>query len=493
MNQYALYLRKSRADLDAEARGEGETLAKHRAALRAMAERRGLFILKEYAEVVSGDTIAARPKMQQLLEDVKSGMYAGVIVNDVDRLGRGDSIDQEIIKMTFAASNTLIITPNRDIDPANPSDQDMLDFSMFFARFEYRKISQRMTVGRYRSAASGNYLASHSPFGYVRTIIDGRPTLVPHPEQAPIVRMIFEWYASRKYGYKMIVQKLNEMGIRSNSNAGNFSEASIKTILVNPVYIGQVIYGRRKQIKYIENGVRHKVQRQQEPSSIVDNAHKSIVPRDLFAAVQDIIADHRHATPVRASNVIVNPLAGLLRCAACGYAMVQSNYKEYGIYVKCKHPGCKAKSARRNLVEEAIINMLHDYVADYKPVVQQADDGPQRELLQKQVETLTSRLSRARELLELGIYTIPEYLDQKKEIETKLTSIQAEISAIEQPAPTPVPTSVIKKTLDAYALASTPAEKNALLKSVVDHVDYSKLTKSEPFVLTLFPRFGQHI
>lgn len=90
MNQYAIYLRKSRADLDAEARGEGETLSKHRAALTEYARRRGLFIAREYAEIISGDSIAARPQMQALLADVKAGMYSGVIVNDVDRLGRGD-------------------------------------------------------------------------------------------------------------------------------------------------------------------------------------------------------------------------------------------------------------------------------------------------------------------------------------------------------------------------------------------------------------------
>lgn len=90
MEQYALYLRKSRADLDAEQRGEGETLAKHRAALTDFAHRRGLMIVREYAEIVSGDSIAARPQMQTLLDDVKRGTYAGVIVNDIDRLGRGD-------------------------------------------------------------------------------------------------------------------------------------------------------------------------------------------------------------------------------------------------------------------------------------------------------------------------------------------------------------------------------------------------------------------
>ena len=201
MNDYAIYLRKSRADLDAEARGEGETLERHRTALRALAERRGLNVAREYAELVTGDSIAARPQMQALLDDVKRGLYAGVIVNDVDRLGRGDSIDQEIIKYAFASSRCLIITPGRDIDPASPTDQDMLDFSMFFARFEYRKIAQRLMQGRTRSAAAGNYISARVPYGY-RKVREGKYIrLEPDPDTAPIVKMIFEWYASRKYGY----------------------------------------------------------------------------------------------------------------------------------------------------------------------------------------------------------------------------------------------------------------------------------------------------
>ena len=173
MNAYAIYLRKSRADMDAEARGEGETLAKHRKALNEYARQRGLLVVREYAEIVSGDSISARPQMQALLEDVKRGLYAGVIVNDVDRLGRGDSIDQEIIKLTFAASHTLIITPYSDIDPTSIQDGDMLDFRMFFARTEYKMITRRMTQGRARSAASGNWVSGLAPYGYKIAKHDG--------------------------------------------------------------------------------------------------------------------------------------------------------------------------------------------------------------------------------------------------------------------------------------------------------------------------------
>ena len=70
---YAIHLRKSRADLEAEARGEGESLARHRARLLAFAERAGLPIVAEYSEIISGDRLSDRPEMQRLLADVAAG------------------------------------------------------------------------------------------------------------------------------------------------------------------------------------------------------------------------------------------------------------------------------------------------------------------------------------------------------------------------------------------------------------------------------------
>ena len=334
MNAYAIYLRKSRADMDAEARGEGETLARHRTALRALAQRRGLNIVREYAELVTGDSIAARPQMQALLEDVKKGCYAGVVVNDVDRLGRGDSIDQEIIKYTFAASHCLIITPNRDIDPANPLDQDMLDFSLLFARFEYRKISQRLTQGRTRSAAAGNFLSARVPYGY-RKVADGkRITLEPDPQTAPIVQMIFDWYMKREYGYHAIANKLNDMGLRTYLGKP-FERATIKKMLVNPVYTGRIVWGSQTTVTSIENGTRVKKHMPGEPF-VIENAHPSIISDEVFNAVQDMFKESRHASHVTSEKTLANPLAGLAYCSKCGKLMSLRGGRKKRI-LTCEH------------------------------------------------------------------------------------------------------------------------------------------------------------
>ena len=106
---YAIYLRKSRADIEAEAKGEGETLVRHEHLLLELANKKGLSIGKIYKEIVSGETIEARPEMQKLLSDVRQGKWKGVLVVEVERLARGETMDQGIVSKAFKISNTKIL------------------------------------------------------------------------------------------------------------------------------------------------------------------------------------------------------------------------------------------------------------------------------------------------------------------------------------------------------------------------------------------------
>lgn len=80
LKKYAIYLRKSRADIEAEKQGEEETLAKHKRILTDLAVKRDLYVEKIYQEVVSGETIEARPQIQELMVDCYAGKYHGIIV-----------------------------------------------------------------------------------------------------------------------------------------------------------------------------------------------------------------------------------------------------------------------------------------------------------------------------------------------------------------------------------------------------------------------------
>ena len=75
MDVYAIYLCKSRADLEAEKLGEDETISRHKKILTELTARKGFYIGKIYQEIVSGDTRKARPEIQKLIEDCYAGKY----------------------------------------------------------------------------------------------------------------------------------------------------------------------------------------------------------------------------------------------------------------------------------------------------------------------------------------------------------------------------------------------------------------------------------
>ena len=99
--RYAMYLRKSRAD-DASEPIE-VTLQRHRQALENYLIQHDLSVLPEdiYEEVVSGDSLYARPQMLRMLEAIEAGRYAGVLCMDIQRLGRGSMQDQGMIPVSY--------------------------------------------------------------------------------------------------------------------------------------------------------------------------------------------------------------------------------------------------------------------------------------------------------------------------------------------------------------------------------------------------------
>ena len=243
MAGYVIYLRKSRADLEMESRGEGETLARHRAALLEVAKRQGLSVTQIYSEIVSGETIAARPVIQKLLSEVEQGMWTGVLVMEIERLARGDTIDQGVVAQAFKFSGTKIITPVKVYDPGNEFDEEYFEFGLFMSRREYKTITRRMQRGRLASVKEGKFAANKAPYGYKRVRLekDKGWTLEPVPEQAEAVQLIFDWYVNgekkadgtqERLGYLKIAQKLDAMKLPTVTG-GSWSVGTVKEILTN--------------------------------------------------------------------------------------------------------------------------------------------------------------------------------------------------------------------------------------------------------------------
>ena len=193
---YYMYLRKSREDREAEAHGEGETLARHEKRLNELAEQLKITVSHIYREVVSGETIAARPEMMRMLSNIESEQPDGVLVVELERLARGDTRDQGLIMETFKYGNTKIITPMKTYDPNDEFDEEYAEFGLFMSRREYKIINRRLQNGRRASTKEGKWISNVAPYGYEREKLPHEKgyTLSPLPEETKIVQFIFQLF-----------------------------------------------------------------------------------------------------------------------------------------------------------------------------------------------------------------------------------------------------------------------------------------------------------
>lgn len=523
MQQYCLYLRKSRADAEAEARGEGETLARHERTLLELAKRQQLNVTEIYKEIVSGESLAARPVMQHLLSEVEQGMWAGVLVMEVERLARGDTTDQGIVAQTFKFSGTLIITPSKTYNPGNEFDEEYFEFGLFMSRREYMTINRRLQRGRIASVKEGKFVGNIPPFGYSRIKIKGDKgfTLEPVPGEAEVVRLIFEWYANgvpqedgttRRLGCGLIAQKLNEM--KSAPRKGDeWSLPSVRDILRNPVYIGMVRWNWRQQVKKMVDGKVKKSRPRSQECIVCKGLHPAIIDKDVFDRVQELLSKNP-TRPVPGEKSICNPLAGLVYCGVCGKSMIRRPYQSgYPDTLLCPRPNCTNVSSDLRLVEDRVLSALRDWLDGYKLEWESKGFSPtikQSEVLKKalskqeaELDTLYKQLSKTHDLLEQGIYNTDTFLERSRSVSERINQTRESIERLRTQIGVEIAKeenviNVIPKVehlLETYSKLPDAAAKNKMLKEVLEKVVYLKKKRArkktdslDDFEITILPK-----
>lgn len=493
MDRYAMYLRKSRADLEAEAHGEGETLARHKKMLHELAAKSGITVDDIYEEVVSGDSIEGRPQIQRLLRAIEGRTYTGVLCMDIDRLARGDTIDQGIIARAFRLSGTKIITPKKVYDPNSEFDEEYFEFELFMARREFKIIGRRIQRGRVESAKEGRFIGSTPPYGYNKVKIkkDKGYTLEPNPDEAKVVQLIFELYLKGD-GKMVIAKKLDALGIKPRVSE-RWSSASVANILKNPVYIGKVRWGYRKYTKELANGTVVKHREKNEDCVYVDGLHLPIISEDDFNSTQQILK-HRTRAPLKADLSLKNPLAGLVYCGKCGAMMTRLGENKRCRYdtLKCPNRYCDTVASKLCLVENAVIDFLTGWIEEYKVSVEKNSPMLPKSTLEickgnisalsLELETVNKQISKTYDLLEQGIYTAElfkernESLSNKKgelekklvEAKDKLEEYQTRITVHENFIPH------FENVLAVYRTTADIDEKNRLIKTIVQRITYMK-------------------
>lgn len=493
MLPYAIYLRKSRGDPEDES--IDVTLAKHREILFDFAKRLKLPVSEMYFEVVSGDGLFVRPQMLRLIADIEKDMFSGVICMDIDRLGRVDTKDRGIILDTFKEHNTKIITPSKTYDLSDEIDEFSTEMQMLFARQELKKITKRMRIGINKTVSDG-YHVGEPPYGYRRTYVNKKPSLEICEEEAKVIQMVFDMYVNKHIGSESIARTLNSMGYAPRKNT-HFSRTTIQFYLSNPIYIGKIVYNKTKKVKKKLPTDKHRSILNPESEWIVaDGKFQPIIDKDLFDKAQMIKAEKTH--PPAFTGAIMNPLAGLVRCANCGEKMMRQTSKKTPPRLLCNTVGCCRSTLIEN-VESIVFEELKCALDNAK--VKPKTPSHQIELrtlkinladLKRQQSQITSQMNSLYDLLEQGVYDIKLFTERSKVLTDKQNMLDKLISDAQKQLKVidiaPLRKSLIplaEKLIIEYETLSA-AERNQLYKQLIDYIEYSYPKDAENFTLNIY-------
>lgn len=480
---YCIYLRKSRKDAELERLGEGETLARHRKTLLEFAKSKNITIGEIYEEIVSGESIAARPQMQRLLKDIENNMWDGVLVMELERLARGDTKDQGTVAQAFKLTDTLIVTPNKTYDPVNEFDEEYFEFGLFMSRREYKTINRRLQAGRLASIKEGNYIGSAAPFGYDKVKLTGSKgyTLAENSE-ADYVRMIFDMYVNKNMTAGKIADYLTSIGVKPKKGNGVFSSSSIRDILINPIYIGKIRWNWRPNKKTVHDGVVIVSRPRQDLDNVtlVDGKHPALISEKLFYQAQ---AKHGQNPKLHVNRELRNPFAHLIYCRDCGKSMILKRDKNGSNRLICPNKYCHVSSCSFDTLETAILEIINNKLGALKieaaQIKNRTDEQKAYQVNIKKIEQEISQVNiqqnKLYDLLEQGIYSQDIFAERqttlknkKKDLEEKLILVRNE--CIDQ-ADYDNYIHKVSELLKLYP-SLDPTTQNKMLRAVVKKIMY---------------------
>lgn len=497
-----MYLRKSRMDTDFDDVSVEETLNRHRHILEAFCKERRLNVVETLEEVVSGESLSARPKMLHLLDLVNTGMYAGVVCIDIERLSRGSSLESGYIMQVLQTNSCKIITPSKTYDLQNESDEQFTDMKFMFSRYELKTITKRLVRGRNQSASEGKFLGSMAPYGYRAYKLPGTKgnSLQVEPNEAEIVRMIFDMYGRQGIGYNTIAYQLNQMHIPSRT--GTWGQTSITNILNNEVYLGKIRWRHEPTKRIVKDGMLVKKRVKSHDYELYQGLHEPIITQEQWDSVKAVQNSRNHAS-VHKDKRLMNPFASILFCEKCGAVLkrnVPGKSQHTSPWYRCPTRGCNCRTMKCDFVEEAVVNAMREWLSEYTIKVD-TEQPPQADptetalnLIQQQLLELQSQQDKICEYLEKGVYTVEMFskrndtltreMQKLQKAEADLQKKQATKNGEKEAVKELIPTT--QRILDSYPHLSI-AEKNSLWKIVLEKITAYRTPEGE-FSLHLYPK-----
>ena len=427
-----LYMRVSTED---QAR-EGFSLPEQKERLEAYCKFKGFVIKDYYTDAgISAKTGNYRPEFERLKEDIKSKKINTIIALKQDRITRS-IFDWEELMRFLEENDAYLDCVNDDINTTNANGKMVSRILMSVSQQEIERTSERTKVGLAGAIKQG-HIPHQAPLGYKH---ENKKLVIDHLTKDVVIR-IFELY-HKGMSYQKISTLFNKEQVLGKTN---WRDSSIVAILENEIYKGDFVHGKRtKHPTYYENVV--------EP----------IVSKEMWEECQ--VQKKKNSKSYQ--RTLTYLFLQKLRCPKCnrilgGKATQKKNGNIY-YYYYCHD--CKI-NFKESLVEEYFndfVNELVEYDSVvnqfFLPMIKQKFDEPQEEL-KKDINKQNDKLERIKRAYINGVFSLEEYNDERKLVESALEKLQNELD----------------EATSCEILNFTP--QDILLKRDIDYINKVKLEK----------------
>jgi DNA invertase Pin-like site-specific DNA recombinase len=367
-----------------------------------------------YADRKSGRNTRQRPQFMEMIKAAKRGEIDYIITKSISRFARNLVETLKVIRELRELS-VGIYFENESIDTLDATSDFIISIYSTIAESELTSMSENVKWAARKRFRNGSVELNSNIYGY--TLKEGQ--LTPEPEEAVVVKEMFERYAKGE-GYRKIANRLNDRGIKKKLTDKLWKDADIKRILGNEKYVGDALLQKsyKKDFKQIKNNG-------EVPQYYVENNHEPIVDRETYEKVQEIM--EKKSRQYKQAPAIVSPFSGKIKCKSCdgGYRRKKNNrntpYEKWiwscSTYIDSGREHCKGHNIREDDLKEHYLSAYNEAASFESHEMQDLGEAI-KDLLAQERELIALR---ARKYLTKEAYDEQheELLKQLKEYESE--------------------------------------------------------------------------
>ena len=315
----------------------------------------------------SGYTFEEREGYQKMRRGLLSHQFDILLIKDFSRFSRRNSKGLGELE-DLRDAGVRIIAVGDGVDFPNDDDWVRIQFQFLLNEMPVTDTSRKVKNVIKRRQADGQWLCA-APYGY--TLTPSKQFEVV-PTEAEIVRIIFDCYNNKGWGYKKIANYLTDQGIPTprmseqlrREAAGKPSKrkaraawaiVTVQGILDNDFYIGTLRQGKYTRAKI--NG--KEVRRDDGEHIVIENHHQAIIDYRTFATTR-ALREKRTRSNYRGVKINDNVYSGFLECGDCGSPMFAMSRRDLspaytcGAYHRRGRKGCTSHHIRVDKLDELL-------------------------------------------------------------------------------------------------------------------------------------------